>query len=229
MSYYDLNAMEARIIGCLIEKSITTPEQYPLSLNALVNACNQKSSREPVVNYSEFDVQDTVDALVERALITEVTLGSRVAKYQHRFCNTEFSDLQFSEGETAIVCLQLLRGAQTPGELRSRSGRLHSFSNLPEVEQALANLKEMTGGPFIEMLPREPGKRERRFQSTLCLEREAIDATLVDEDNSNAPTDAAYSSTRPSLNDAIKRIDELEAKLAELTQRLETLEQTDQL
>ncbi|ADZ92533.1 YceH family protein [Marinomonas mediterranea] len=228
MSYYELNPMEARVIGCLIEKSITTPEQYPLSLNALVNACNQKSSRDPVVNYSELDVQDTIETLVERALITEVTLGSRVAKYQHRFCNTEFSDLQFSAGETAVVCLQLLRGAQTPGEIRSRSGRLHTFSSLHEVDEALANLKEMTGGPFIEMLPKEPGRRERRFQSTLCLEREAIDASLHEAESTTSTTQS-NNATRPSLPDAIKRIDELESKLAELTERLETLEQADRL
>ncbi|WCN10479.1 YceH family protein [Marinomonas mediterranea] len=228
MSYYELNPMEARVIGCLIEKSITTPEQYPLSLNALVNACNQKSSRDPVVNYSELDVQDTIETLVERALITEVTLGSRVAKYQHRFCNTEFSDLQFSAGETAVVCLQLLRGAQTPGEIRSRSGRLHTFSSLHEVDEALANLKEMTGGPFIEMLPKEPGRRERRFQSTLCLEREAIDASLHEAESTTSTTQS-NNATRSSLPDAIKRIDELESKLAELTERLETLEQADRL
>lgn len=217
MSYFALNAMEARIIGCLIEKSIVTPDHYPLSINALTNACNQKSSREPVVNYSELDVQNTIDELVKRALVTEEFYsGSRVAKYQHRFCNTEFSDLQFNAGETAIVAMLLLRGPQTPGELRSRSGRLHAFSSIQEVEQGLDKLAQMTGGPFVEQLPREPGKRESRYQELFCHEK-SIDFATETKD------------TGAAEHDLLQRIDQLEQIVAELTDRLTALEANAEL
>lgn len=215
MSYYTLTAMEARVIGCLIEKSIVTPDHYPLSVNALTNACNQKSSRDPVVNYSEIDVQDTIDQLVARSLVTEEFYsGSRVPKYQHRFCNTEFSDLQFNSGETAIVCMLLLRGPQTPGELRSRSGRLHAFASIGEVEQDLESLKQKTGGPFVEQLPREPGKREARYQELFCTE-----SNLDSEETSN--------NTQVNHGSAVSlesRIADLEQTVADLTQRLAALE-----
>ncbi|MEC8081942.1 MAG: DUF480 domain-containing protein [Pseudomonadota bacterium] len=215
MSYYTLTAMEARVIGCLIEKSIVTPDHYPLSVNALTNACNQKSSRDPVVNYSEIDVQDTLDQLVARSLVTEEFYsGSRVPKYQHRFCNTEFSDLQFNSGETAIVCMLLLRGPQTPGELRSRSGRLHAFASIGEVEQDLESLKQKTGGPFVEQLPREPGKREARYQELFCTE-----SNLDSEETSN--------NTQVNHGSAVSlesRIADLEQTVADLTQRLAALE-----
>ena len=215
MSYYTLTAMEARVIGCLIEKSIVTPDHYPLSVNALTNACNQKSSRDPVVNYSEIDVQDTLDQLVARSLVTEEFYsGSRVPKYQHRFCNTEFSDLQFNSGETAIVCMLLLRGPQTPGELRSRSGRLLSFASIGEVEQDLESLKQKTGGPFVEQLPREPGKREARYQELFCTE-----SNLDSEETSN--------NTQVNHGSAVSlesRIADLEQTVADLTQRLTALE-----
>lgn len=215
MSYYTLTAMEARVIGCLIEKSIVTPDHYPLSVNALTNACNQKSSRDPVVNYSEIDVQDTLDQLVARSLVTEeFYTGSRVPKYQHRFCNTEFSDLQFNSGETAIVCMLLLRGPQTPGELRSRSGRLHAFASIGEVEQDLESLKQKTGGPFVEQLPREPGKREARYQELFCTE-----SNLDSEETSN--------NAQVNHGSAVSleaRIADLEQTVADLTQRLAALE-----
>ncbi|CUB02916.1 YceH family protein [Marinomonas fungiae] len=212
MSYYTLTAMEARVIGSLIEKSIVTPDHYPMSINALTNACNQKSSRDPVVSYTEFEVQDTIDALVARSLVTEEFYsGSRVAKYQHRFCNTEFSDLQFNEGETAVLCMLLLRGPQTPGELRSRSGRLYAFTSIQEVEQALTNLKEKTGGPFVEQLPREPGKREARFQELFCSE-------------SNIDVNAEELVQESSQEDLLTRIDSLEQTVADLSARLAALE-----
>ena len=120
-----LSALEARIIGCLIEKAITTPDQYPLSLNSLTNACNQKSNRDPVLDLDERTVQETVDGLAKKHLVLEKSgFGSRVPKYQHRFCNTGFGTLEFSPQETAILCELLLRGPQTPGELRTRASRM---------------------------------------------------------------------------------------------------------
>lgn len=221
MSYYTLTAKEARIIGCLIEKSIITPDHYPMSINALTNACNQKSSRDPVVNYDEQTLQDTTDLLIARGLITqEFHHGSRVPKYRHRFCNTEFSDLQFDSAETAIICLLLLRGPQTPGELRSRSGRLHTFSNTQEVEQSLVQLQQKTGGPFVEQLARDPGKREARYRELFCTESaDTMDNTHA-MDNTTSPV------SQPDQEDVsqTERIHKLEQIVADLSERLAALE-----
>ena len=156
---FDLTQNKCRVIGCLLEKESTTPDQYPLTLNALVNACNQKSNREPVLTLSDQDVRDTLEKLKKERLISE-EVGSRVSKYRHRFCNTEFSDLQLSDNERAIVCVMLLRGPQTPGELRSRTGRLTSFTDVKQVETVL---QEMVAREMVVQLPREAGKRESRF------------------------------------------------------------------
>ena len=159
-----LSALEARVIGTLIEKEITTPDQYPLSLNTLVNACNQKSNREPVMELDEAQVLDTVDALVKKHMVSEKTaFGSRVTKYRQRFCNTEFGSLTFSPQELGILCVLLLRGAQTPGELRTRTNRLCHFDDVQQAEAVLDRLMEREDGPFVARLPREPGKRESRY------------------------------------------------------------------
>ena len=129
-----LSDKEARVIGCLIEKSIVTPDQYPMTLNALTNACNQKSSRDPVMSLTQGEVQHTIRELEGKHLVrTDENFRSRVEKYSQRFCNTRYSNLQFGDDELAIVCLLLLRGPQTPGELRSRSGRLHGFADNADV------------------------------------------------------------------------------------------------
>ena len=156
-----LSANQQRILGCLLEKQSTTPEHYPLSLNALVNACNQKSNRDPVLSLTDEDVQNALDELIEMRLVTiDEGLSGRVNKYDHRFCNTEFSNLQFSAQQRAIVCLLLLRGAQTPGELRTRSARLADFNNVNEVETALNKLIE---SEYTRKLEREAGKRDSRY------------------------------------------------------------------
>ena len=160
----ELTGLEARVIGCLIEKQITTPDQYPLSLNALLNACNQKSNREPVLELGETAVQQTVDTLVKRHLLLERSgFGSRVSKYQHLFCNTEFGTLKFTPQELAIVCELLLRGPQTPGELRSHASRMAAFADVAEVETVLRQLAGRDSGPLVACLPREPGRREARY------------------------------------------------------------------
>ena len=165
----ELTATEARVIGCLIEKEVTTPDQYPLSLNALTNACNQKSNREPVMGLSEAEVLDAVNILIERRLVSDESgFNSRVSKYQHRFCNTEFGDVQLSEQEKAIVCCMLLRGAQTPGEIRTRTTRLAAFSDVSEVESILERLAREESGAYVVKLPREAGKRESRYMHLLC-------------------------------------------------------------
>jgi len=159
-----LNAVEARVIGCLMEKSMVTPEQYPLSLNALVNACNQKSSREPLMNLSENEVAEALVALQRRYLVREKSgFGGRVPKYHYRLYNDEIGDFRFSPAERAVICMLLLRGPQTPGELRSRAGRLHGFGGVEEVERTLKDLAAYEQGPFVTRLAREPGRREARF------------------------------------------------------------------
>ena len=159
-----LTPYEARVIGCLLEKERTTPEHYPLSLNALTNACNQKSSRDPVLALDEATVRDTIDLLEKKRYIIEKSgFGSRVTKYQHRFCNTEFGELKLTGQELGIVCVLLLRGPQTPGELRSRTERLCKFQDIHEVESTLDQLMQRDDGPFVAKLPRVPGKRETRF------------------------------------------------------------------
>ena len=160
----ELTPYEARVIGCLIEKEITTPEQYPLSLNALTNACNQKSNRDPVLDLDDATVQQTLDQLGKKYLVSEETgYGSRVAKYRHRFCNTEYGTLKFSPQELGIVCELLLRGPQTPGELRSRASRLCALKEVAEVEAVLDRLIQREDGPYVVRLPREPGRRESRY------------------------------------------------------------------
>ena len=146
----ELTPHEARVIGCLIEKEITTPDQYPLLLSALTHACNQKSKRDPVLDLDEATVQDTLDTLMKKHFVSEKSgFGSRVTKYQHRFCNTEFGTLKLSEQETGIVCVLLLRGPQTPGELRSRSGRLHAFADNAAVVEALTELANREPDPLL--------------------------------------------------------------------------------
>jgi uncharacterized protein YceH (UPF0502 family) len=156
---------EARVIGCLIEKEITTPDQYPLSLNALTNACNQKTNREPVLELREAEVQQIVDTLIKKHMVSDRSAGygGRVTKYKHRFCNTEFGSLKFSKQELGVICVLLLRGPQTPGELRSRTNRLCEFADAEEVEAALKNLMSREDGPFIARLPRAAGARESRY------------------------------------------------------------------
>lgn len=208
---YQLTATEARVIGCLLEKQVTTPEQYPLSVNAVTLACNQKSNREPVLNLSEHEVQDHLDALVKRHYLRTVSgFGNRVTKYEQRFCNSEFGDLKFSSAEVAIVTTLLLRGAQTPGELRSRASRMHEFSDMQEVEHTLENLASREDGPFVMRLPREPGKRESRFMHLFSGDVE----TLVNVAEAMAPVDD---------ESLAARVDALETEVAELKQRLDSL------
>jgi uncharacterized protein YceH (UPF0502 family) len=159
-----LTAIEARIIGSLIEKQITTPDQYPLSLNALVNACNQKSNREPLMQLDEPTVKFVVDGLARRHMVVEKSgFGSRVPKYQQIFCNTEFGSLKFTPQETGIICELLLRGPQTPGELRTRVQRLAELPDPATVEALLEALASRPEGALVAQLAREAGRRDSRW------------------------------------------------------------------
>ncbi|UTZ28667.1 DUF480 domain-containing protein [Vibrio campbellii] len=207
----ELTAIEARVIGCLIEKEVTTPDQYPLSLNALTNACNQKSNREPVMSLSEADVLDAVDALIERRLVSDESgFNSRVSKYQHRFCNTEFGDLKLTEQEKGIVCCMLLRGAQTPGEIRTRTNRLATFNDVKEVENVLEYLTNDEKGPLVVKLPREAGKRESRYMHLFCGEVDVSELAVA----TTAPSSAVS-----------ERITQLEQEVAELREELAALKE----
>ena len=164
-----LTANEARIIGCLMEKSVVTPDQYPLTLDALTNACNQKSGRNPVISLDQGVVQRTARDLGTKHLVVSTgNFKSGVVKYSQRLCNTTHSDYRFDPPQFAIVCLFLLRGPQTPGELRARSGRLHAFADNAAVADALGGLIEREGEPLIAKLPRTPGRKDSEYMHLFC-------------------------------------------------------------
>jgi uncharacterized protein len=204
----ELSPIEARVIGCLIEKQITTPDQYPLSLNALVNACNQKSNREPVMSADEAAIQTTLDQLIRRHLVIEKSgFGSRVPKYQHRFCNTEFGSLKFTPQELAIVCELLVRGPQTPGELRTRAARMASFSEVGQVETALESLSSRADGPFVVRLAREPGRRDSRY-AHLFSGAVAIPALAEESITGSAIASAPAPSRLERLEEEVRQLKE---------------------
>lgn len=208
---YQLTATEARVIGCLLEKQVTTPEQYPLSVNAVTLACNQKTNREPVMNLAEHEVQEHLDALAKRHYLRTVSgFGNRVTKYEQRFCNSEFGALKLNPAEVALIATLLLRGAQTPGELRTRAARMHEFADMQEVEQALEGLATREDGPFVLRLAREPGKRESRYMHLFSGEVDTADA---------APEAAAPVADETLL----ARVEALENEVEELKQRLDSL------
>ena len=210
-----LTPAEARVIGCLIEKQITTPDQYPLSLNALTNACNQKSNRDPVMALAETEVQQLVDVLVRKHVVMERSgFGSRVPKYQHCYCNTEFSGLRFTPQELAIVCELLLRGPQTPGELRGRAARMASIADSGQIEQALEALANRPEGAIVQRLPRQPGRREARYAQLLTGE---LSAQLT--------TEAAAPHARAAQPDAAAdaRLERLETEVRALRAELDEL------
>ncbi len=211
-----LDEKEARVIGCLIEKSIVTPDQYPLTLNALTNACNQKSSRDPVMSLQQGEVQHTIRVLEDRHLVrTEENFKSRTDKYSQRFCNTRYSDLQLDTAEVAIVCLLLLRGAQTPGELRSRSGRLHAFADNAEVVAALNGLIEREPDPLVVKLPRTPGRKDSEYMHLFGGPVD-IDAHVAAAEASRQ----AGTTRRGGVAELSERVDRLEREVAELKERL---------
>lgn len=158
-----LNEVECRVLGSLIEKEVTTPEYYPLSLNALVNACNQKSNRDPVMNLDEAAVREALHSLDGQSLVRSVSAAdSRVTKYEHRLQET----YNFYRHETAILCVLLVRGPQTPGELRTRAERMHPFDDLAAVQSSLQHLMKREP-PLVTVLPRQPGTKEARYAHLL--------------------------------------------------------------
>jgi uncharacterized protein YceH (UPF0502 family) len=207
----ELNPIEQRILGCLIEKEMATPEYYPLTLNALVNACNQKSNRNPVMELDSATVEQTLYELrTELRLAIEThSSGSRVSKYKHNFSD----HWDFTLSEMAILCELFVRGPQTPGDLRAHASRLRPLTDANEVDQVLKELESHEGGPFVIQLPREPGKRERRWAHLFSGEPEM--ATSHPE--ADIPTDQPSGSTRN------ERMQTLEDEITELRQELDAL------
>jgi uncharacterized protein YceH (UPF0502 family) len=199
----NLTETEVRVLGSLIEKDITTPEYYPLSLNALVNACNQKSNRDPVMQLDEDTVRDALDGLQQQRMAGPARgADSRVTKYEQRLQEV----FNFTRGETAVLCVLLLRGPQTPGELRGRTERLHSFETLEDVLSALQKLMQRDP-PLAKVLPRQPGTKESRYAH--LLGGDVVEVTLpaqpIPQVDSNAGAD---------------RIAKLEEEVSELRREL---------
>jgi len=216
----NLNANEARVIGCLLEKSIVTPDQYPLTLNALTNACNQKSGRNPVMSMEQGAVQRAVRDLEANHMVsTDENFKSRVEKYSQRFCNTRYSEFQFDPQQLAIVCLLLLRGPQTPGELRARSGRLFTFPDNAAVMDAVNGLMEREGEPLVMQLPRTPGRKDAEyahlFSGSVDVEAHVSQAHAAR---------AEGTSERVSTSDLANRVSKLEEELAALKEQLASME-----
>lgn len=211
-----LDAVQVRVLGSLIEKEITTSENYPLSLNALMNACNQRSSRDPVLELTDDEIRQALHALEDQGLVATVH-DARVPKYEHRARTI----LNLRRDETAVLCLLMLRGPQTPGELRGRSERLYAFDDISSVQSTLDRLASREAssepsanpgptGPLVTMLPRQPGSREARYAHLLS-------------GTSEIPQ-AASSSSIPCTPSLAERVTELESVLHHLNQTLATLE-----
>src|SRR5450755_1269496 len=170
---WQLDATEARVLGALLEKEITTPDYYPLSLNSLVNACNQKSNRDPVLTLDEDSVRDALRALHDNSLARSISAAdSRVTKYEHRLQEA----FNFDRREAALFCQLLLRGPQTPGELRTRAERMHPFDDLSEAQSALQRLMNREP-PLVKVLARQPGTKESRYIHLLSGDAKAVRAT----------------------------------------------------
>ena len=209
-----LNNFEVRVLGSLVEKDITTPDYYPLSLNALVNACNQKNNRDPVTNLDEDAVRHALDTLHDKNFAGPTSSAdSRVTKYEHRLQEA----FNFPRGETARLCVLLLRGPQTPGELRGRSERMHHFEHLDEVQSALQRLMQRDP-PLARVLPRQPGTKESRFMHLLAGDTEAaIPASSSDQD-----THTGISPSQQRMSHLKNEVEVLKKEVAELKQQLAT-------
>ncbi len=197
-----LSFEEVRIIGSLIEKEFTTPEYYPLTINALTNACNQKSSRNPVVSYAEELVENTILKLRGKSLVSKVTGPEiRVPKYRQGFSQK----LNLTMPQTAVVCILFLRGAQTIGEIKSRSHRIYEFKDLAETEETLEQLINIQDGPFVIKLPKDSG-RENRYTHLFCGEPEMI------EQIKEPGIDERVASLEKEVNDLKEMLNNLQAE-----------------
>ena len=223
-----LTEHEARVLGCLMEKAVTTPDQYPLTLNALTNACNQKSSRDPVLNLTADQVATVADNLAARHLVTiDDNFRSRVKKYSQRLCGTPFSEIDISTEQQALICLLLLRGPQTPGELRTRSSRLAEFGDNEAVREQLEQMMSRDGDPLVYRLPKTPGRQDHEYGHCFYGAQASAPAVAAPVQQ---PTTTVREQVVPAAHsagpDLEQRVQTLEAALAAVTLRLEALEQT---
>ena len=214
---YQLTPAEARVLGCLIEKEITTPEYYPLSVNALVNACNQKSNREPVMSLDEDAARQALRSLSDQFLVRGAGTDSRVAKFEHRLQEL----FNFHRHEIALLCVLLLRGPQTPGELRTRTERMYAFDDLESVHSALSLLMKREP-PLVAVLPRQPGTKESRYAHLLSGEGSAHAAQTTDA----ADVERATESEGGRLDRLEAEVAALREQIARLERRIEELRQT---
>jgi uncharacterized protein YceH (UPF0502 family) len=212
-----LSAAEARVLGALVEKEITTPDYYPLTLNALINACNQRSNREPVMDLDEDDTRQALHGLENKGLAGRArSADGRVTKYEH-WLGEAFN---FSRAETALICVLLLRGPQTPGELRGRTERMHRFEEIADVFAGLQKLMERNPS-LVAVLPRQPGTKEARYAHLLSGQIDSIQMSIATQAAPQAET------TTPEQNDRIAELEstvaELHREVAELKRKIENL------
>ncbi len=206
--------VEIRILGCLIEKESTTPESYPLTLNSLTRACNQKSNREPVMALSEMAVQEALDSLTKQMLVSDRSgSDSRVLKYSHRLRDRRTPEFDFEQAELAVISVLLVRGSQTLGEIRTRSARIYQFENMQALSGSLRKLAERSDGPYVKQLSRHPGQKEVRYTHLFA-------GDVEDSPVSDYPRRATGT---PGKSD--ERIAALEQQLVQLREALSSLEQ----
>lgn len=215
-----LDEVEARVLGALLEKEITTPEYYPLSLNALVNACNQKSNREPVVTYDEETVLEGIDRLREKGLaLVSTGRESRVPKYAQRLSEK----FNFDRREVALLCVLLLRGPQTPGELRGRTQRMYEFDDLDGVEATLTRLMEREPDPLVKRLARQPGTKESRYAQLFCGDVPETHAGMAVEraPEHDTPDHNRMAALEEEVRDLREDVAELRAQFAEFRKQFD--------
>jgi uncharacterized protein YceH (UPF0502 family) len=209
---FTLTPIEVRILGCLIEKEATTPDVYPLTLNSLLLACNQKTSREPVMELTADELMPALNDLIDKTLVSTWKAGhDRMAKYQHKLRHRVSDKLNFDLPELAVLCVLFLRGPQTLGEIRTRSSRIHEFDSLEAVVRVLKELEGNPDGPYVSMLPRQEGRKESRYAHLFCGE----------PDDSTPPGTGTGRLTRGSGS----RVESLEREVGELKVALQALEQ----
>jgi uncharacterized protein len=208
-----LDEVEVRVLGTLMEKEATTPEYYPLTLNALVNGCNQKSNRDPVVSYDASDVERSLESLRQKHFAIFVTGSGRVNKFSQRISET----LNLGRRECAILCTLLLRGPQTLGEIKDRSERMFAFGDLEETERALDKLAEWPAGALVTRLPRQPGQKEARYMHLLAGEPIVSSTPL---DGENTPTPSRIGQLENELNRLRSEFDELKLRFEALESQL---------
>jgi hypothetical protein len=216
---FNLSPVEARVLGCLVEKEITTPDYYPLSLNALQNAANQKSNREPVMELDEESIRRALHSLSQQGLARSAATDARVAKYEHRLADV----FNFHRHESALICVLLLRGPQTPGELRTRTDRMYSFDDLNAVHSALSLLMNRQP-PLVKLLARQPGTKEARYAHLLSgdVTDQAQSASAQTHSSAESSSSALESSVGATYSE---RLMELEREVADLRNEVTELKQ----